>query len=203
MSKVEREDFLMEDLRMEDVCSDRVCEILKRAQERYYKMYLRHDLTSEFLLFILIEDGESLISQYMYNERLFSCYIRKKDLKRCPIGEDKEDFCYMLLLAMIEDGIDTLETKYYIKDNKKSITTSLGNVFLQAKEIAERLGKKIIDEEAFTIALVQCNNPIWEMLAGYDVEDIANGMILSYFCENNMTEEGFLEEPIRCEGGYN
>lgn len=193
----------MEDLRMEDVCSDRVCEILKRAQERYYKMYLRHDLTSEFLLFILIEDGESLISQYMYNERLFSCYIRKKDLKRCPIGEDKEDFCYMLLLAMIEDGIDTLETKYYIKDNKKSITTSLGNVFLQAKEIAERLGKKIIDEEAFTIALVQCNNPIWEMLAGYDVEDIANGMILSYFCENNMTEEGFLEEPIRCEGGYN
>ena len=63
------------------VCSDRVCEILKRAQERYYKMYLRHDLTSEFLLFILIEDGESLISQYMYNERLFSCYIREKDLK--------------------------------------------------------------------------------------------------------------------------
>ena len=78
MSKVEREDFLMEDLRMEDVCNDRVCEILKRAQERYYKMYLRHDLTSEFLLFILIEDGESLISQYMYNERLFSCYIREK-----------------------------------------------------------------------------------------------------------------------------
>ena len=41
------------------------------------------------------------------------------------------------------------------------------------------------------------------MLDGYDVEDIANGMILSYFCEENMTEEGFLEEPIRCEGGYN
>ena len=92
MSKVEREDFLMEDTRIKVVCSDRVCEILKRAQERYYKMYLRHDLTSEFLLFILIEDGESLISQYMYNERLFSCYIREKDLKCCPIGEDEEDF---------------------------------------------------------------------------------------------------------------
>ena len=80
MSKVEREDFLMEDLRMEDVCNDRVCEILKRAQERYYKMYLRHDLTSEFLLFILIEDGESLISQYMYNERLFSMLPLEKKI---------------------------------------------------------------------------------------------------------------------------
>ena len=203
MSKVEREDFLMEDTRIKVVCSDRVCEILKRAQERYYKMYLRHDLTSEFLLFILIEDGESLISQYMYNERLFSCYIREKDLKCCPIGEDEEDFCYMLLLAMIESGIDILETEYYIKDDKNSITTSLGYVFLQAREIAERLGKEIVDEEAFTIALVQCNNPIWEMLDVDDVEDIANGMILSHFCEENMTEEGFLEEPIGCEGGYN
>jgi len=176
----------MEDTRIKVVCSDRVCEILKRAQERYYKMYLRHDLTSEFLLFILI-----------------ACYIREKDLKCCPIGEDEEDFCYMLLLAMIESGIDILETEYYIKDDKNSITTSLGYVFLQAREIAERLGKEIVDEEAFTIALVQCNNPIWEMLDVYDVEDIANGMILSHFCEENMTEEGFLEEPIGCEGGYN
>ena len=31
---------------------------------------------------------------------------------------------------MIEAGIDILETKYYIKDNKKLITTSLENVFL-------------------------------------------------------------------------
>ena len=52
---------------------------------------------------------------------------------------------------MIEAGIDILETKYYIKDNKKLITTSLENVFSQAIEIAERLGKEIVDEEALQL----------------------------------------------------
>ncbi len=193
----------MENTKMKVACSGRVCEILQKALERYDKMYLRQDLTSEFLLFILLEDNTSLISQYMYNEKLFSCYIKEEDLKGGQIGEDEEDFCYMLLLMMIESAIDMLETEYYIKEDKYSITIPFPYVLLEAKEIADRLGKELVDEETLTIALVQFNNPIWEMLDVYDEDDIANAMIASYFCEENMTEDGFLEEPVECEGGYN
>lgn len=41
------------------------------------------------------------------------------------------------------------------------------------------------------------------MLDKYDLEDIGNGMILSHFSEENLTENGFLEEPEYCDGLYN
>lgn len=203
MSKVEREDFLMEDTRIKVVCSDRVCDIVQRALERYYEKYLSEDLTSEFLLFILMEDEESLISRYMYNEELFSCYIREEELENCKPGEDEEDYCWMTLLSKIEEEIDMLETEYYVNYDKNSITNSCGKVLLKAGEIAKELKRSIVDEEVLTIALVQCNNPIWEMLEICDVEDIADGMLLSHFCEDNLSKSGFLEAPIECEYGYN
>lgn len=184
-------------------CTEWVDEILERAMERYKKKYKRDNVTSEVLLLIFIEETTTLLSQYMHNEKLFSCYIDKNDLKNCIFEEDEEDYCYMLLLARIEAGIDILENEYYIEEDRNSMTTPILEVFLYAKEIAERLGKKRVDEEALTIAIVHCNNPIWEMLDVYDKEDIANGMILSHFCEENLTEDGFLEEPINCEYGYN
>lgn len=184
-------------------CNEWVREMLERAVERYYKKYERYNVTSEFLLFIMIEETTTLISQYMYNEGLFSCYIDKSELENCIFEEDEEDYCSMILLARIEAGIDILETEEYTKGDRNSMTTTIQEVFLSAKEIAKRIGKDLVDEEVLTIAIVQCNNPIWEMLDVYDVEDIANGKILAYFSEDNYTSEGFLEEPIDCEYGYN
>lgn len=184
-------------------CNEWVSEMLQRAIDRYYKKYERDNVTSEFLLFILMEETTTLLSQYMYNEKLFSCYIDKSEWEDCIFEEDEEDYCYMQLLAIIEDGIDILENEYYIKEDRSSMTTPILNVFLYAKDIAERVRKEVIDEEALTIAIVQCINPIWEMLDIYDTQDIANGMITSHFSEDNLTTEGFLEEPIDCEYGYN
>lgn len=193
----------MQSQKINIMCTTRVGEILQRAIERYYKKYERYNVTTEFLLFILMEETTALLSQYMYDEGLFSCYIDKSDLETCIFEEDEEDYCYTLLLEMIEEGIDILENQYYIKEDRYSITTPLIRVFLYAKDIADRAGKELIDEEVLTIAIVQYNNPIWEMLDVYDVNDIANAMILSHFSEDNMTEDGFLEEPINCEYGYN
>lgn len=184
-------------------CNEWVVEILERAMERYKETYESDNVTSEFLLFIMIEETTTLIFQYMHNEKLFSCYIDENMLENCISEEDEEDYCYMILLELIEAGIDILENEYYIEEDRNSMTTPIQEVFLSAKEIADKLGKKLVDEEALTIAIVHCNNPIWEMLDIYDKEDIANGMILSHFCEENLTEEGFVEEPINCEYGYN
>lgn len=135
MSKVERGSF-MQRQKTSVRCNKWVIEMFQRAMERYYKKYGRYNITSEFLLFIMIEETTTLISQYMYNEGLFSCYIDESELENCIFEEDEEDYSYMLLLAIMEDEIDTLETKYCNEDNNKKSTTNLfGDVLLQAKEL--------------------------------------------------------------------
>lgn len=133
-------------------------------------------ITSEYLLVSVLEDYNSILRLFMEKE----FYVA-------------EGFAVEFKLSWIYNT-ELIENFYEKKDVKVKYSKEVLKILNYAQELAKKKGKKEIDEEALTVALVQNDNPIWQIIFEIDGVDLSE--IEEYFSEERYLSTKAKKEKI-------
>lgn len=177
----------------------RVKELIRNALRDYRTKSDMNNraLTSDFLLYHILQDEEAILTKYMIKYNHFADLAEEDET-----FEEDEAFAKETNYESFKESID--ETYYWIskfseeklksfyteKDGTVEYSKEVNEILFYAQELAEEKGLQEIDEEALTVALVTDANAIWDFW--WDRNPTYYDELVTYF-----TEDRYLKGKIR------
>ena len=187
-------------MKTEFIMDNRVKGIIRSASIECRKILEleKRILTSDFLLYHILQDKKAILTKYMIKHNHFEetseedeYLIEKEQIFSEEINyeffkEKLENFYYWRHTFSKEE----LKSFYVEKNDETEYSKEVYEILFLAKELAMEKGLEEIDEEALTVALVIEGNTLW---------DFWQESNLNYYEELDayFTEERYLEGKIR------
>lgn len=128
-------------------------------------------VTSEYLLYTVLEDEDSLIGRYLSSEQI-DYIVFMDEMETTPIFDDE------------------LLRNFYTKTSREDIySREVLKILEFANDLSVKKGKEKIDSEDLSIALAQNENPIWKELVdddGFDLEKMRDVLSIEKYLKSDI-----------------
>lgn len=146
---------------------DRVRKIVRSATRKFKEVtgMNNQELTSDFLLYSILQDENAVLTRYMIQKRHFSADVFTKlgmemdaSVEYAGFNESMEEMYYWVIKAN-EERINTFYTQ---KEKVNRFSEEVSEILNAAEEMAQKKGQEKIDEQALSVSLVQNTNVVWD-----------------------------------------
>lgn len=146
---------------------NRVTEIVRSATRKFKQLTRMNNqgLTSDFLLYSILQDEDAVLTRYMLQKGHFGYDIYDESSMEVDVSFEYEAFngnieeMYCWATKANEEIINNFYTK---KNGTGKFSKEVIDILSFAEEMARNKGQKEIDEQALSVSLVQNHNIIWD-----------------------------------------